>query len=56
MKVLCIHGNVPGWTMEKILLYMGADVVTGKITKCWTGIIEHHISVDISYAVSNIIW
>lgn len=34
-------------------LYMGADVVTGKITKCWTGIIEHHISADISYAVEQ---
>lgn len=34
-------------------MYMGADVVTGKITKCWTGIIEHHISADIAYAVEQ---
>lgn len=34
-------------------LYIGADVVTGKLTKCWTGIIEHHISADIAYAVEQ---
>lgn len=34
-------------------IYIGADVVTGKITKCWTGMIEHHISADISYAVEQ---
>lgn len=34
-------------------LYIGADVVTGKITKCWTGLIEHHISADIAYAVEQ---
>lgn len=34
-------------------LYMGADVVTGEVTKCWTGIIEHHISADIAYAVEQ---
>lgn len=34
-------------------LYIGADVVTGKLTKCWTGIIEHHITADIAYAVEQ---
>lgn len=34
-------------------LYMGTDVVTGEVTKVWTGIIEHHISADISYAVEQ---
>lgn len=34
-------------------LYMGADIVTGKITKVWTGLIEHHISADIAYAVQQ---
>lgn len=32
-------------------LYVGADVVTGKVQKCLTGLIEHHISADIAYAV-----
>lgn len=32
-------------------LYIGADVVTGKVQKCLTGLIEHHISADIAYAV-----
>lgn len=32
-------------------LYIGADVVTGKIMKVLTGLIEHHISADIAYAV-----
>lgn len=34
-------------------LYAGTDVVTGKVTKCWTGQIEHHISSDIAYAVEQ---
>lgn len=34
-------------------MYIGADVVTGKLTKCWTGLIEHHISADIAYAVEQ---
>ena len=32
-------------------LYKGADVVTGKVKKVLTGLIEHHISADIAYAV-----
>lgn len=32
-------------------LYMGADVVTGKITPVLTGQLEQHISADIAYAV-----
>ena len=32
-------------------LYLGADVVTGKVQKCLTGLIEHHISADVAYAV-----
>ena len=32
-------------------LYMGADIVTGEITKVWTGLIEHHITADIVYAI-----
>lgn len=32
-------------------LYVGTDVVTGKVQKCLTGLIEHHISADIAYAV-----
>ena len=34
-------------------LYMGADIVTGEITKVWTGLIEHHITADIVYAIDN---
>lgn len=34
-------------------LHLGADVVTGKMIKCWTGIIEHHITADIAYAVEH---
>lgn len=34
-------------------LYMGADVVTGELTKVWTGIIEHHITADIVYAINQ---
>ncbi len=34
-------------------LYMGADIVTGEITKVWTGIIEHHITADIVYAIDH---
>lgn len=33
--------------------HLGADVITGEITKVWTGIIEHHISADIAYAVEQ---
>jgi beta-phosphoglucomutase len=32
-------------------LYLGTDVVTGKVQKCLTGLIEHHISADVAYAV-----
>ena len=34
-------------------LYMGADIVTGEITKVWTGLIEHHITADIVYAIDH---
>ena len=34
-------------------LYMGTDVLTGQLTKVWTGLIEHHISADIAYAVQQ---
>ena len=34
-------------------LYLGADVVTGKLIKVLTGILEHHISADIAYAVEQ---
>ena len=34
-------------------LYMGADIVTGEITKIWTGLIEHHITADIVYAIDH---
>ena len=34
-------------------LYMGADIVIGEITKVWTGLIEHHITADIVYAIDN---
>ncbi len=34
-------------------LYMGTDVLTGQVTKVWTGLIEHHISADIAYAVQQ---
>ena len=34
-------------------LYMGADIVTGEITKIWTGLIEHHITADIAYAIDH---
>ena len=34
-------------------LYLGADVVTGELVKVLTGIIEHHISADIAYAVEQ---
>lgn len=36
---------------EATPLYKGADVVTGKVKKVLTGLIEHHISADIAYAV-----
>jgi hypothetical glycosyl hydrolase len=31
-------------------VYGGADVVTGKYTKIWSGMIEQHITADIAYA------
>lgn len=34
-------------------LFIGADVVTGEILKVLTGLIEHHISADIAYAVEQ---
>ncbi len=33
--------------------YAGTDVITGECTKCWTGLIEHHITADIAYAVEQ---
>ena len=32
-------------------LYAGADVVTGKPTVVWSGIIEQHITADVAYGV-----
>lgn len=34
-------------------LYLGADVVTGEVPKILTGLIEHHISADVAYAVEQ---
>lgn len=34
-------------------LYEGIDVVTGEVTKILTGMIEHHITADIAYAVAQ---
>lgn len=34
-------------------LYMGADIITGEPTKILTGIIEHHVTADIAYAVEQ---
>ena len=34
-------------------MYLGADVVTGELIKVWTGLIEHHITADIAYAVEQ---
>ena len=34
-------------------LILGADIVTGEPTKCLTGMIEHHISADIAFAVEQ---
>lgn len=34
-------------------LYMGADIVTGEMMKILTGIIEHHVTADIAYAVGQ---
>ena len=32
-------------------LYVGADVVTGRPTKVWSGLIEQHITADVAYGV-----
>ncbi len=41
------------WTEdgEVTPLYGAADIVTGKATKIWTGIIEQHITSDVAYGV-----
>lgn len=38
---------------EVMPLYMGADIITGEPTKILTGIIEHHVTADIAYAVEQ---
>src|SRR5690606_9102993 len=38
---------------EATPLWGGIDIVTGEQTKIWAGLIEHHISADIAFAVDQ---